>query len=133
MPKQRRTLGKNSKQVGSKANIKIAKPQMTMTGFEHTASNLALKQKLDEGSVRPEFIDVMSSSRRHRSRVSGDSYRDDLQNPPSEGKSARSMTRGDFQVIELDEVPPMNEDITSQDENEEEEPIIESQELELLK
>lgn len=55
MPKQRRTLGKNSKQVGSKGNIKIAKPQMTLTGFEHTQSTLALKKKLDTGSIRPEF------------------------------------------------------------------------------
>lgn len=116
MPKQRRTLGKNSKQVGSKANIKIAKPEMTMTGFEHTQSNLNLKKKLDTGSIRPDLQDVVSS-RRSRSRYSArDSYRDDLQNPPSEGKSARSMTRDGFQVIEADDVPPMNEDISSNDE-----------------
>ena len=95
-----------------------------MTGFEHTASNVALKKKLDEGSMRPEFQDVISSARRSRSKFSRDSYRDDLQNPPSEGKSARSMTRDGFQVIELDEVPPMNEDISYQEENEEVEPIV---------
>ena len=63
MPKQRRTLGKKSKQIGSKGNIKIAKPEMTMTGFEHTASNLALKKKLDTGSIRPEFQDIVSSAK----------------------------------------------------------------------
>ena len=42
------------------------------------------------------------------------------------------MTRDGFQVIELDEVPPMNEDITSQ-EDEEVEPIVDSQELEAIK
>ena len=40
MPKQRRTLGKKSKQVGSKGAIKIAAPEMTRTGFEHTAKSL---------------------------------------------------------------------------------------------
>lgn len=72
-----------------------------------------MKRKLDAGSIRPEFHDVVSS-RKSRSRISGrDSFREDLQNPPSEGKSARSMTRDGFQVIEADEVPPMNEDISS--------------------
>ena len=113
MPKQRRTLGKKSKQIGSKGNIAIAAPEMTLTGFEHTAENLYMKKKLDAGSVRPEFQDIVSS-RKSRSRFSGrDSFREDLQNPPSEGKSARSMTRDGFQVIEADEVPPMNEDISS--------------------
>ena len=86
---------------------------MTLTGFEHTAENIYMKKKLDAGSIRPEFQDVVSS-RKSRSRISGrDSWRDDLHNPPSEGKSARSMTRDGFQVIEADEVPPMNEDISS--------------------
>lgn len=133
MPKQRRTLGKKSKQVGSKGAIKIAAPEMTLTGFEHTAKSLAIKKKLETGSVRPEFIDVMSSSRRSRSRMSRDSYREDLQNPPSEGKSGRSTNRDAFQVIEANEVPPMNADIVSQDDNAIEEPMIESADLSMAK
>ena len=43
------------------------------------------------------------------------------------------MTRDGFQVIELDEVPPMNEDISYQEENEEVEPIVDQQELDALK
>ena len=96
MPKQRRTLGKNSKNISSKGTIKIAKPEMTMTGFEHNQKTILMKKKLDTGSVRPEFVDIMSSSRRSRSRVSRDSFREDLQNPPSEGKSGRSTTRDAF-------------------------------------
>ena len=107
---------------------------MTLTGFEHTQSNLNLKKKLETGSIRPEFQDIVSSARRSRSRVSRDSYRDDLQNPPSEGKSARSTTRDAFQVIEADEVPPMNEDISSNDDAADaDEPIILSGELEDIK
>ena len=52
MPKQRRTLGKNSKQIGSKGSIKIAQPEMTMTGFEHTAYNINEKRRLDEMANR---------------------------------------------------------------------------------
>ena len=48
MPKQRRTLGKNSKQIGSKGTIKIAKPEMTLTGFEHTQKSIMTKKKLDK-------------------------------------------------------------------------------------
>ena len=69
---------------------------MTQTGFEHTAKNLAAKKKLATSNLRPEFQDVISSSRRSRSRVSRDSYREDLHNPPSEGKSARSTNRDAF-------------------------------------
>jgi len=41
MPKQRRTFGKKGKQVGSKGSIKIARPEMTLTGFEHTGKTIA--------------------------------------------------------------------------------------------
>ena len=134
MPPQRRTLGKNSKQIGSKGSIKIAKPEMTLTGFEHTAKSIAMKKKLDTGSIRPEFQDILSSARRSRSRMSRDSYREDLQNPPSEGKSARSLNR-DFQVIEANEVPPMNEEISSQEDNNAaiaDEPVVDSGEVDML-
>ena len=89
-----------------------------------------MKKKLDAGSARPEFQDIVSS-RKSRSRFSGrDSFREDLQNPPSEGKSARSMTRDGFQVIEADEVPPMNEDISSHEgDNIVVEPIVDSGDL----
>jgi len=61
--------------------------------------------------------------------MSRDSYREDLHNPPSEGKSGRSTNR-DFPVLEASEVPPMNEDIILlQDENAYEEPLIGSAEL----
>ena len=83
--------------------------------------------------MRPEFEDIMSSARRSRSRVSRDSYREDLQNPPSEGKSARSTNRDAFQVIEANEVPPMNADIISQDDNENDEPMIESADFSVAK
>lgn len=67
--------------------------------------------------------------------MSRDSYREDLQNPPSEGKSARSLGRdGNFQVIEADDVPPMNEDISSQEEDADPmEQAIDSAELSILK
>mmetsp|Transcript_30403 Transcript_30403/g.40420 ORF Transcript_30403/g.40420 Transcript_30403/m.40420 type:complete len:159 (+) Transcript_30403:1411-1887(+) len=106
---------------------------MTLTGFEHTSKSIAMKKKLDTGSIRPEFQDIISSSRRSRSRMSRDSYREDLQNPPSEGKSGRSTNRDAFQVIEANEVPPMNADIISQDENAIEEPVIESADLSMEK
>jgi len=101
---------------------------MTLTGFEHTSKSLAMKKKLDTAPVRPEFQDIISSSRMSRSRKSRDSYREDLQNPPSEGKSARSTNRDGFQVIEANEVPPMNADISSNDENATEEPAVETAE-----
>ena len=116
MPKQRRTFGKNSKQIGSKGNIKIACPEMTLTGFEHPSKTIAMKKKLDTVSICSEFQDAISSGRRSRSRISLDSFREDLQNQPSEGKSGRSTNRDGFQVIEPSEVPPMNEDIILQDE-----------------
>lgn len=108
---------------------------MTLTGFEHTAKSLAQKKKLDTGSIRPEFQDIISSSRRPRSRMSQNSYREDLHNPPSEVKSVRSITRDGFQVIDVNEVPPMNEDICSQDDGGQigDEPHIESGDLSVLK
>lgn len=101
---------------------------MTLTGFEHTDKTVAMKKKLDTGSLRPEFQDAISSSRRSRSRMSRDSYREDLHNPPSEAKSGRSTNR-DFPVLEASEVPPMNEDIILQEDNAFEEPAIGSAEL----
>lgn len=136
MPKQRRTLGKNSKQIGSKGNIKIAKPEMTLTGFEHTAKNLAEKKRLNAIDVRHEFADIISTpGRRSRSKDARDSYREDLQNPPSEGKSGgRSTDREGFRVIEANDVPPMNKDISSNDEGgSDEEPVIASAENLMLK
>ena len=80
MPKQRRTMGKNSKQIGSKGSIKIAQPEMTLTGFEHTAKSLNDKRRLEEQALNKDFgQDLLSSARRSRSRASrGDSYREDL-------------------------------------------------------
>ena len=43
MPNQRRTLGKSTKQGESKGCIKIAKPEMTLTGFKHTATTMSRK------------------------------------------------------------------------------------------
>ena len=87
---------------------------MTLTGFKHTAATMSRKQKLDMNGVAvPQFIDIMSSSRRSKSRASHVSY-EDLQNPPSDGRSQRSESAAGkvFQVIDPNEIPPMNEELT---------------------
>ena len=56
-----------------------------------------------------QFVDVMSSSRRSRSKHSHVSYQD-LQNPSSEDRS-QSARREGFQVIDPAELPPMNEEL----------------------
>ena len=38
---------KRGKNASSKGNIKIAKPEMTAKGFEHTQENINAKKKLD--------------------------------------------------------------------------------------
>ena len=44
MPKQNRAFGKKLKtKQAPKSAIKIAKPEMTQTGFEHTKTNLKEK------------------------------------------------------------------------------------------
>ena len=114
MPERRRSLGKNKKDAGSKGCIKIAKPEMTLTGFKHTATTMSRKQKLNMKDIdAPQFQDVMSSSRRSqrsRSKASHVSF-DELQNPPSEDKS-QSDPREGFQVIDPTELPPMNKDLS---------------------
>lgn len=42
MPKQRKILGRqtSAKNAASKASIRIAKPEMTLTGFEHSKKNI---------------------------------------------------------------------------------------------
>ena len=65
---------------------------------------------------------MLSSARRSRSRKSGDSYREDLQNPPSEGKSATARS-GQY-GIEAQEVPPFNQDIEEFDDLVEDEPNL---------
>ena len=83
---------KRGKNASSKGNIKIAKPEMTAKGFEHTQENINAKKKLDSKVFHQSDLDVLESGRRSRSRHSQNvSYRDyDLANPPSEGKSNRS-------------------------------------------
>ena len=97
MPERRRSLGKNKKDAGSKGCIKIAKPEMTLTGFKHTATTMSRKQKLNMKDIdAPQFQDVMSSSRRSqrsRSKASHVSF-DELQNPPSEDKSQSDPREG---------------------------------------
>ena len=41
----------DKKSATSKATIKIAKPQMTLTGFEHTQENIDTKKKLDSRAL----------------------------------------------------------------------------------
>ena len=48
MPKQNRPLTKKGeKEQAAKAAIKIAKPDMTLTGFEHSKKNLKEKERLN--------------------------------------------------------------------------------------
>ena len=54
----------------------------------------------------PQFVDVMSSSRRSRSKHSHVSF-DDLANPPSEDRSEIA----EFQALDPNELPPMNEEL----------------------
>ena len=87
---------------------------MTLTGFKHTAATMSRKQRLDTNGIAvPQFHDVMSTSRRSNLRASHVSY-EDLQNPPSDGRSQRSESAGGrvFQVIDPNEIPPMNEELT---------------------
>lgn len=96
MPKQRRTLGPKAKNISSKGAIAIAKPEMTLTGFEHSkkTQNLLSKLKENEG-IKAEFGDIINSSRRSHSKHSAGqhSFREDLANPPSEGKSTQRSAR----------------------------------------
>lgn len=109
MPRERRTL-KSTKNASSKGNIKIAAPQMTLTGFEHTNENIQTKKKLDKKEMKSSDFEVLDSGRRSRSRHSQNvSYRNYTDNPPSEGKSNRSQSiRGNF-AIEGD--VPMDQEI----------------------
>lgn len=119
MPPQRRALKKKGEETeAAKGSIKIAKAEMTLTGFKHTATTMSRKQKLmtkdfDAKSAKS----GMSSSRRSRRTPSHVSYEDDLHNPPSEDRS-QSAAREGFHVLDPNEVPPLNEelDVESNDE-----------------
>lgn len=100
--------GKPEKTV-SKPKIKIAKPEMTLTGFEHTKENLRMKDKLAR-SERNTEMDRASESKRSRSQ----SVRSrDLRNPESASETS-SNRAGSFGINKAD-VPPMNEEIENAD------------------
>jgi len=61
MPKQNRPLTKKGeKEQPAKPAIKIAKPDMTLSGFEHTQKNLKEKERLNQEP----HLDMGASSRR---------------------------------------------------------------------
>ena len=100
MPKQNRPLTKKGKQAAPKPAIKIAKPEMTLTGFEHTKESLKEKARLTRKSIEHE---TKSESRRSRSQ----SVRSrDLRNPDSESESGSDFKQS-FGIGKGD-APPMN-------------------------
>jgi len=82
MPIERRALGKSGG-----GSIRIAKPEMTLTGFKHTATTMSRKSKLDmHGIDVPQFVDIASSRRSSRRSHSHVSF-NDVANPASEDGS----------------------------------------------
>lgn len=80
MPRERRTLKKTDKNKGSQGCIKLAKPEMTLKGFVHNDASITKKKNLIAKGTAPlpSFHDIISSSRRSRSRASHPSSGDDL-------------------------------------------------------
>jgi hypothetical protein len=100
MPKQNRPFGKKGEQVAVKPAIKIAKPEMTLTGFEHSKKVLKEKERLAKKQI--DMAETKSSSRRSRSHLSSKSG--DLRNPNSVEDDSEQL---DFSIDKAD-VPPMN-------------------------
>ena len=92
---------KKGKQAAPKPAIKIAKPEMTLTGFEHTKESLKEKARLQRKSMEQE---VKSESRRSPSRTHSVRSRD-LRNPDSVSDSSSHLQS--FGIGKGD-VPPMN-------------------------
>ena len=88
---------------------------MTLKGFEHTQENIDAKKKLDRKVIQQSDLDILDSGRRSRSRNSQNvSEGEGLENPPSDGKLNMSQSlKGNLQVLEFDDVPPMNQEIVS--------------------
>ena len=76
MPAMRRSLArkKGEEQVKSKGSIKIAKPEMTLQGFKHTATTMSRKQALAKDFDAKSQDGCLSSGRRSKSRASRVSY-----------------------------------------------------------
>lgn len=107
MPKENKPKGKDKKAAPpAKPAIRIAKPEMTLTGFEHTKDNLKAKKKLDkQASTRAE--DLKSESKRSRSHRSASVRSRDLRNPDSESDASSNHA---FAIDKAD-APPMNQEI----------------------
>lgn len=105
MPRQNRKFGKKGESVAAKPAIKIAKPEMTMTGFEHSKKTLRTKERLRR---KQEVQDGKSSSRRSRSHAS----ERDLRNPDSTSDEVSSG----FGINKAD-APPMNQEIRDGDDH----------------
>jgi hypothetical protein len=113
MPAQRRALGKSGG-----GSIRIAKPEMTLTGFKHTATTMSRKSKLDmHGIDMPQFVDIASSSRRSRSKHSHVSF-DDVANPASEDGSEHTG----FQALDPEDLPPVGREIENDSDDDQVEP-----------
>ena len=116
MPNPRRSLikKKGDEKVKSKASIRIAKPEMTLQGFKHTATTMSRKQAIEKDFDGKSQDGCLSSSRRSKSRASHVSY-EDLHNPPSEA----SQPREGFQVIDPNELPPLNQELDDESQDQE--------------
>jgi hypothetical protein len=113
MPKENRpkSKGKDKKVAPPpKPAIRIAKPEMTLTGFEHTKENMKTKKRLNKqtaGKADPDSKSAKSESRRSRSQ----SVRShDLRNPDSASETSSNHYQQTFAIDKAD-VPPMNQEI----------------------
>lgn len=111
MPKENRpkSKGKDKKVAPPpKPAIRIAKPEMTLTGFEHTKENLKAKKRLNKNQA-PSKVDPDSKSESRRSRTASVRSRD-LRNPDSESDSSSDHYQKTF-AIDKSDAPPMNQEI----------------------
>jgi hypothetical protein len=98
MPRENKKKGKG------KPAIKIAKPEMTLTGFEHSKSNLKEKKRLKNLKSEP---DTKSESKRSRTHSVPNS---DLRNPDSTSQTSSNHYQQTFAIDKAD-APPMNQEI----------------------
>ncbi len=109
MPKQLRSTKKGEKKAQS--SIKIARPEMTLEGFQHLKSNLRKKELLNAGieARRPGEVDVVSKSALSKS--SRKSARHSLSPSKQLGGLDDEPDASDDTDYRDIEQPPMNEEI----------------------
>lgn len=110
MPKQMKPMKKGQK-VDSNPKIKIAKPEMTLTGFEHSKKTILKKERLIIKAKKTEQIEVVSRSNRSKSSRKS-SLRASSKNIDDSDEEDGSENASDISH------PPMNEDIESLNHNE---------------